>query len=442
VVVEDMLGEKMFAGKTADAKTVDCGPPVPQSSTQENLRRYSTRCAAGGCLYACKDYGIAMSLWSSYARNEVRQRSPWVVNLTRSTRSRRNRESLMRYAAKWIAMGLLLAAPVLLAQNSGPNQAPPNQVPQNSGPQNQGPQNQVPANQAPPNQAPQTAAPPAAPGASPPASAATAQPKTHKVLKELVLPPLPSGPLPQMPMDQIPATPAKVTFLNGLLTISAENSTLSEILRDVRKLTGAVIDIPSGSGANERVVAHLGPGAPRDVLAVLLNGSSFNYVMIGSSTDRNAVSSVILTSKGGDSQPQTASNGFESSPSPSGPPMGGPMPPNRFAQPMANMGQRPGRVENPPADDSNDDAAADEQETADDTAEDQAQPTPAQPVPDPAANPATAVNANPNANAQDPQQPDANQPNAGPKTPEQILEMLRRQQPPGAITPPQPPPQQ
>jgi len=48
-----------------------------------------------------------------------------------------------------------------------------------------------------------------------------------------------------------------------LLTISAQNSTLSEILRDVRKLTGASIEIPAGLGANERVVTHLGPGAPR-----------------------------------------------------------------------------------------------------------------------------------------------------------------------------------
>jgi len=42
----------------------------------------------------------------------------------------------------------------------------------------------------------------------------------------------------------------------------AQNSTLGEILRDVRKLTGASIEIPQGSGASERVIAHLGPGAP------------------------------------------------------------------------------------------------------------------------------------------------------------------------------------
>ena len=119
--------------------------------------------------------------------------------------------------------------------------------------------------------APQSAAPSPAPAAPP----------HHKVRKTppqpLVLPPLPSGPLSQLPMDQIPATPAKVTYQGGLLTISAQNSTLGEILRDVRKLIGASIELPASSnGANERVVTHLGPGTPRDVLVGLLNGSSFN----------------------------------------------------------------------------------------------------------------------------------------------------------------------
>jgi hypothetical protein len=42
-------------------------------------------------------------------------------------------------------------------------------------------------------------------------------------------------------MDQLPPTPAKVSYQGGLLTISAQNSTLGEILRDVRRLTGASI---------------------------------------------------------------------------------------------------------------------------------------------------------------------------------------------------------
>jgi hypothetical protein len=368
---------------------------------------------------------------------------------------------LMLYERKWIAVGLLLAAPVLFAQNPpGPTQAPPNPSPQSQAPQavapaappSPGPAGRPspipsttpPGSPVPPASAVRTGPPVASPSAAPGTNSAVAEPSTAPhpknrkvVVKELVLPPLPSGPLPQMPMDQIPATPAKVNFQNGLLTISSQNSTLGEILRDVRKLTGAAIDIPQGSGATERVVAHLGPGAPRDVLAILLNGSSFNYVMIGSNTDPRAVSSVILTSKSGDSQPQAASNGPDTSTN--GGPTGVPAGPGRFMQPMAlnqQPGGRPGRAENGQMADDNDDAKDDESDAADDTAADQAQPTNIPPPGQPDAG------ANANANPQE-QQPDANQSNAGPRTPEQVLEMLRRQQQPGAVAPPpQPPPQQ
>jgi len=291
-----------------------------------------------------------------------------------------------------IALGLLLAAPILLAQTALAQTADP-------------------------------AVPP---------TTTTPHHKSHKTQKQAVLPPLPNGPLSQLPMDQIPPTPAKVSFQGGLLTISAQNSILGEILQDVRKLTGASIEFPPNStGANERVVTHLGPGTPRDVLVGLLNGSSFNYVMLGTISDPTAVSSVILTPKPSSVEPQTAANVYQNNP--------GAMPPNRVppSQPFNQQVIAPqpgngqpgvGQPANAEADDSKDD-----EDTADDSADDQAQPQPEQ-----AEQPGTT-----GANASDQQQqPDPNQPNAGPKTPEQILEMLRRQQQPGAaINPPQPPQQ-
>jgi hypothetical protein len=244
---------------------------------------------------------------------------------------------------------------------------------------------------------------------------------------------MPSGPLSQLPMEQIPPTPATVSYEGGLLTISAQNSSLSEILRDVRQLTGASIEIPQGPGANERVVTHLGPGAPRDVLAGLLNGSSFNYVMLGSSSDPSVVSSVMLMPK--PSSPgdvQTAANVYEESPAVVA---AAPATPNRFPRPMpfnqqnvnqVNVGQLPGSIQPLMAQPANGDAEEkDDDADADDNSDDSAQAQPGQP----------------DANAQDQQQPDPNQPNAGPKTPEQILEMMRKPQQPGgaAATPPQPP---
>jgi len=115
-------------------------------------------------------------------------------------------------------------------------------------------------------------------------------------------PPPPEAPPPPPPtLQQMPAVPPTVTFTNGLLTIVAENSTLSDILRAVRSRTGATVDVPAN--ATERVVTHLGPGVPRDVITSLLNGSHFNYVMLGSPTNPNQVDKIILTSKSGEAVP-------------------------------------------------------------------------------------------------------------------------------------------
>ena len=129
------------------------------------------------------------------------------------------------------------------------------------------------------------------------ASANSAQ-KHHKA-KKPELPPLPTGPtgpVPQIPLDSINPVSPQVSFQNGQLTIVAPNSTLGDILRAVRKQTGAEIEIPD---AKDRVVTHLGPGPARDVIAELLNGSRFNYVLLGSPEDSTALSRVVLVAKSG-----------------------------------------------------------------------------------------------------------------------------------------------
>jgi hypothetical protein len=95
--------------------------------------------------------------------------------------------------------------------------------------------------------------------------------------------------------EQRPAMQPTVIFADGKLTIIANNSMLSDILRIVGQKTGATIDVPGE--ATERVVSQLGPGQPREVIASLLNGSHFNYVMVGNETDANAVSRIVLTAK-------------------------------------------------------------------------------------------------------------------------------------------------
>lgn len=95
--------------------------------------------------------------------------------------------------------------------------------------------------------------------------------------------------------EQRPAAAPRVTYVDGKLTVVAKNSTLGDILRAISAKTGASIDIPEG--ANERVVSQLGPGPAREVMTALLNGSHFNYVMVGTETNPNAVAHVILTAK-------------------------------------------------------------------------------------------------------------------------------------------------
>jgi hypothetical protein len=203
----------------------------------------------------------------------------------------------------------------------------------------------------------------------------------HKAQQQVVLPPAPTGPLPQVPLDQLPAAPPQVDYRDGRLTIVAENSTLGDILREVRKQTGASIEFPPS--ANERVVAKLGPAPARDVLATLLDGSSFNYVLVGSVTDPRALASVTITSRTGSGEAQTVAVVDQPSPAYTPPDRaalgpGMPQPPGRFFPGGRMMPPQPGTppAVSPQAADDDDSADADQED-----AENQGQtaPTPTPP---------------------------------------------------------------
>lgn len=95
--------------------------------------------------------------------------------------------------------------------------------------------------------------------------------------------------------EQRPAAPPVVSYQNGKLIVIAKNSTLGDVLRAIANKTGAGIDVPES--ANERVVSQLGPAPARDVIASLLNGSHYNYIVVGTENDPNAVARVVLTTK-------------------------------------------------------------------------------------------------------------------------------------------------
>lgn len=210
----------------------------------------------------------------------------------------------------------------------------------------------------------------------------------------------PAAPPPTL--AQLPATPPQVSFQGGQLTISAQNSTLGDILKAVRAQTGATIDLPGT--APERVVGHFGPGLPRDVLASLLNGSHFNYLLLGSPTDSAALDRVILMAKSGSSADSAPAAPVEQAAAPR-------MEYTRPMMPMAAPGGGGSNTVVVQGEDAPDDATDDSADATDDTqADDQADQT---------------DQGDDQAGADDQQQPDGQQ---NVKTPEQLLQELQQQQ--------------
>ena len=91
---------------------------------------------------------------------------------------------------------------------------------------------------------------------------------------------------------------AQVVYSQGQLEVSADNSSLNQILRDVSRLTGMKI---IGGLIDERVFGKYGPSAPAEVLANLLSGTSSNMLLTETAT--YAPSELILTPRQDGSMP-------------------------------------------------------------------------------------------------------------------------------------------
>ena len=119
-------------------------------------------------------------------------------------------------------------------------------------------------------------------------------------------------PVPATLMNSAPVNP-NVTMTNGLLTIDAPNSTLGEVLRGVHNATGA--EIEGASSPTDRVAVRLGPGDPRQVIAALLEGTPYDYLILGSQEKPDAVTRIVLTQSSGESpEGASAQNGPASRP--------------------------------------------------------------------------------------------------------------------------------
>src|SRR5215469_4564388 len=127
-----------------------------------------------------------------------------------------------------------------------------------------------------------------------------APPKPVQTAPDPVPAPAPPPAPPPTP-EQGPSLPPEVSYAGGQLTIVARNSTMGDVLNAVRQKTGAAVEMPAVS--SERVVGRFGPGAPRDVMAQLLNGSHYDYVLLGSPADPGALRKVVLMARTNGPQP-------------------------------------------------------------------------------------------------------------------------------------------
>ena len=102
-----------------------------------------------------------------------------------------------------------------------------------------------------------------------------------------------------LPPEQTPAHAPVIAWDGQLLTVDAENSSLSDVLLGIRSRTSASIEMPA-STSRERIAVHIGPAPIREVLSSLLYGTNFNYVIQSAEGDDSAVGKVILTAREGD----------------------------------------------------------------------------------------------------------------------------------------------
>jgi len=209
----------------------------------------------------------------------------------------------------------------------------------------------------------------------------------------------PTPPAAPAPPAARPAYRARIEFSGGQLAVTAENSSLNDILRDISHITGMKI---TGGVTDERVYGTYGPGSAQDVLGQLLDGTGSNILLLEG--PQHGVAELVLTPRHGGATPPNpnAAREAERDDADLPPQLGG----RRRGRPFEN--------DRPPSP-----AGAAQQ--------------PQQPTPPPAADPGTQP-------AQPVQPPDpgttTQQSPNGVKTPQQIYDELEKQQKQQTTPPP------
>jgi hypothetical protein len=97
-------------------------------------------------------------------------------------------------------------------------------------------------------------------------------------------------------IEAITTPPLQISYQNGMLGVHSDRATLAEVLFAIQKKTGAEIPIPAGA-EQEKVAADIGPAPAPEVLARLLNGSKFNFLILSAANDPSKLDRVILSTR-------------------------------------------------------------------------------------------------------------------------------------------------
>lgn len=118
-------------------------------------------------------------------------------------------------------------------------------------------------------------------------------------------------PQPTRSTQQQPPHQAEVTFTGGKLFVSANNSSLNQILHDIAHKTGMKI---TGGVADERVFGQYGPAAPSNILGILLGGTGSNMLLL-QATNTTPAELILTPRRGGPTPPNpNASSALEEDP--------------------------------------------------------------------------------------------------------------------------------
>ena len=100
---------------------------------------------------------------------------------------------------------------------------------------------------------------------------------------------------------------AEVTYSGNALEVTADNSSLNQILREIARATGMKI---TGGVTDERVYGKYGPAPAQQVLASLLDGTGSNMFL--RETSQGTPGELVLTQKsGGPTPPNPNAPGFD-----------------------------------------------------------------------------------------------------------------------------------